>query len=157
MAEFTPITTQEQFDAAIADRLKRERESQTKKYGDYDALKQKTAEQEQQIAALTKEASDAAKKYAGYDKTVAELNAKIKGYETDSVKTRIARETGIPYELAGRLTGETEDDIRKDAEGLAKLLGRNENPASPLRDTETGEPDGVTAGLKELLHKMKGD
>lgn len=127
------------------------------KYGDYDALKKKTAEQEQQIATLTKEASEAAKKYAEYDKTVAELNAKIKGYETDSVKTRIARETGIPYELAERLTGDTEDDIRKDAEGLAKLLGRNENPASPLRDTETGEPDGVTAGLKELLHKMKGE
>lgn len=157
MAEFTPITTQEQFDAAIADRLKQERENQSKKYSDYDALKQKTAEQEQQIAAMTKEASERNKKYAGYDKTVAELNAKIKGYETDSVKRRIAHETGIPYELAGRLTGETEDDIRKDAEGFAKLLGRTTNPASPLRDTETGEPDGVTAGLKELLHKMKGE
>ena len=50
MSEFTPITTQEQFDAAIGERLKRERESLAKKYGDYDALKQKTDDYERQIA-----------------------------------------------------------------------------------------------------------
>ena len=32
------------------------------------------------------------------DKTVEELNAKIKGYETDSAKTRIALEEGLSYE-----------------------------------------------------------
>ena len=37
--EFTPITTQEAFDAAIKDRLARERETVTKKFADYDDLK----------------------------------------------------------------------------------------------------------------------
>ena len=44
MAEFVPITTQEAFDAAIGERLKRERESIAKKYGDYDDLKTFTIE-----------------------------------------------------------------------------------------------------------------
>ena len=35
MAEFTPITTQEEFDKAIGDRLKRERETVKKEYADY--------------------------------------------------------------------------------------------------------------------------
>ena len=41
MGDFTPITTQAEFDAAIGERLKRERESFGKKYGDYDELKNK--------------------------------------------------------------------------------------------------------------------
>ena len=96
MAEFTPITTQEQFDAAIGERLKREREALAKKYGDYDELRAKTADQEKQIGELTRSLTESSEKYAGYDKTLAELQAKLKGYETDSVKTRIALEAGLP-------------------------------------------------------------
>ena len=123
MAEFTPITTQAEFDAAIGERLKRERETLSKKYGDYEDLKNKVADYEKQIGQMSKAAKESAEKYAGYDKTLAELQAKVKDYETDSVKTRIAHETGLPYELAGRLTGEDEAAIRKDAEALSKLLG----------------------------------
>ena len=108
MEEFKPITTQAEFDAAIGERLKRERETLSKKYGDYDDLKTKVADYEKQIGQLTRAAEDAAKKYAGHDKELADLQAKVKGYETDSVKTRIAHEAGLPYELAGRLTGEDE-------------------------------------------------
>lgn len=39
MADFTAITTQEQFDAIIGERLKREKETYSKKYADYDDLK----------------------------------------------------------------------------------------------------------------------
>ena len=35
MAEFTPITTQEDFDKAIGERLKRERETVKKEYAGY--------------------------------------------------------------------------------------------------------------------------
>ena len=82
MAEFTPITTQEQFDSAIGERLKRERETIAKKYGDYDELKNKVADYEKQIGQMNKAADDAAKKYAGYDKDLADLQDKVKGYET---------------------------------------------------------------------------
>lgn len=154
MEEFTPITTQEQFNAAISERLKRERETLARKYGDYDDLKKKVADYEKQIGDLTRAANDAAAKYAGYDEQLAQLQAKVTGYETASVKTRIAHETGLPYELAGRLSGDTEEDIRKDAESLSKLLGQSQGgrrSAPPLRDTEpAGNGTDKKAALRAL-------
>ena len=35
MSEFKPIETQEQFDAAVSDRIKRERETLSRKYENY--------------------------------------------------------------------------------------------------------------------------
>ncbi|NLS85764.1 MAG: phage scaffold protein, partial [Ruminococcaceae bacterium] len=105
MAEFTPITTQEQFDAAIGDRIKREHETIAKKYADYDDIKTKNAAYETQVGELSQSMKDTAAKYAGYDKTLADLQGKVAGYEKGSLKLRIANESGIPYELAQRLTG----------------------------------------------------
>lgn len=158
MAEFVPITTQEQLDALIGDRIKRERETITKKYGDYDDLKMKVTDYEKQIGDLSKTIEDSGKKYAGYDKTLADLTATVKGYETSSVKMRIAHEAGIPYELASRLSGETEDDIRKDAETLSKLVGK-QNTAPPLRSNEPEGGDQKTAALRALAQNLtnKGD
>ena len=84
MAEaFEPITTQEAFEAAVADRLA--------PYADYNDLNA-------QNEAL-----------AGQ---VAELNTRCQTYETDALKTRVAHEVGLPFDLAGRLTGSKEEDIR---------------------------------------------
>ena len=158
MAEFTPITTQEQFDAAIGERLKRERETIAKKYGDYDELKNKVADYEKQIGQMNKAADDAAKKYAGYDKELADLQDKVKGYETASVKTRIAHDVGLPYVLAGRLSGEDEAAIRKDAESLAQLLGcqKTGRKAAPMKDSEPPDVDAKTAALKSVLNSIPG-
>ena len=43
----------------------------------------------------------------------------------------IAHEKGLPYELAERLSGETEQDIAADAEKLAQFVG-SQKPAAPL-------------------------
>lgn len=122
--EFTPITTQEQFDKAITDRLQRERA----KYADYDQLKA-NAEKYKDYDVLKKKAEsyDADKQkwetdLAKANTTIAEQKDKIKGYETDSVKTRIANEFGLPYEMIDRLKGSSEDEIRKDAETISKLI-----------------------------------
>ena len=156
MEEFKPITTQAEFDTAIGERLKRERETLAKKYGDYDDLKTKVGDYEKQIAQMSKAAKESAEKYAGYDKNLAELQAKVKGYETDSVKTRIAHETGLPYELAGRLTGEDEAAIRKDAEALSKLLGGQKHKAPPLRDSEPAG-DGKAAAMRAFGAQLLAD
>ena len=152
--EFTAITTQEQFDAAIGARLQRERETLAKKHGDYDDLKTKVADYEKQIGEMSKNAEEASKKYAGYDKTLAELQSKVKGYESASVKTRIAHEVGLPYELAGRLSGDDENTIRKDAETLSKLLGNQTHQAPPLRSTEPDGLDNKTAALRSLTNQL---
>ena len=152
-----PITTQEELDAIIGDRLARKDEQVKKQYGDYDDLKKKVAEQDTAIADYVKKLEEASKKAASHDKTVAELTEKVKSYEIGSVKTKIAHEHKIPYELAGRLSGETEDEIRADAANLAKLLsGSRETP--PLADPEGGKSSGSDAGIKSLLSSLtKGE
>ncbi len=156
MAEFTPITTQEQLDQIISDRLKRERETVSRKYADYDDLKSKVATYETDISGYSKSLREANEKLAAHDRELAERDAKIKGYETASVKTRIAHEAGLPYELAGRLTGEDEAAIRKDAEQLSRLIGQTVT-AAPLASTESGTTDTKTAALKNMLAALKGD
>lgn len=140
MAEFTPINTQAEFDAAIADRLSRQERIITQRYEGAmpasEVAKLKAGYQET-ITGLQKQADDAGAKLAASEKQVTELSARIKGYETDSVKTRIALETGLPYGMATRLTGETEDDIRKDAEALRGMMAQ-QAPVAPLANEPAG-------------------
>ena len=138
MAEFTPIMTQEDFDAAISERLKREQA----KYSDYDTIKSDLGTLRAQLSAK--------------DAEISTLQGKVKGYETDSVKTRIALETGLPLDLRTRLTGETEEEICADANKLAKLFVQQKDPA-PLRDTEPPVADEKTAAYKSLLNNLKED
>lgn len=160
----TPITTQEQLDAiltektnnAVQARLSRE----AKKYESYtspDDLKVLQEKYDKQIAELNGALTAANEKAAKYDADIAERDAKIKGYETASVKTRIAHEAGLPYELHTRLTGETEDEIRKDAENLARLM--KSNVSAPLANAEkpVSKQDTQTAAYKTMLHNLKGD
>ena len=152
MSEFKPIETQEQLDAIISDRIKRAQETTRKEFEGFlspdDAAKK-------YAGYLSPE--DEKKKYAGYlsPEEAAKKDAKIKGYETNSVKMRIAHENNIPYELAGRLSGESEEDIRKDAESLAKLL--KHQGGAPLASTEPAGVDSKRAAVKKMLSDLKED
>lgn len=155
MAEFTPIESQEEFDNRISERLNRQKEALTKQYADYDDLKKKVSDYETQIGKLTKDAEEKAKAYAETDARIAEYETRIKGYESASLKTRVAHEIGLPYELASRLTGESEEDIRKDAEKLAQLVKKTQ-PAAPLANPETKPTDSIHASSREMLNQLKG-
>ena len=152
MADFKVIETQEQLDSIIGERLSRDRETQAKKYEGYispEDYQKKVTDYEDQIKGLNKTIKDnekIAKEAEGY-------KAQIKKYETDSVKTRIAHEVGLPYEMAGRLKGETEEDIRKDAESLHKLV--NAKPAPPLRSDDPDKIDSTRAAMKNMLDDLK--
>ncbi|MDI9468673.1 MAG: hypothetical protein QM296_00520 [Bacillota bacterium] len=114
---------------------------------------------QQQIGDLNTSLKKLTDEKATHDKTVADLNTKVAQYETASLKMRIAHETGIPYELAGRLTGDDEKAIRADAESLAKLV-KQSTPLQPLRSVDdpagTGKPDTTAAAYKRLLEGITG-
>lgn len=131
MSEFKPITTQEEFDVAIKGRLSREKE----KYGDYDQLKSRVAELEEENVGLksTIEATNQSKVDA--DKQLEELQSQIAGYETASLRTRVALQYGLPYDLADRLQGTDEDSFKADAERLAGYIKKSQ-PVAPIRDSE---------------------
>lgn len=94
------------------------------------------------------------------DTKIKELEDKVKKYESDSVKTKIARAAGLPDEMADRLRGASEEEMKADAEALAKLVTKKD--VAPLGDPEPNRGDGddgkdkMTAGLKKMLKEMKG-
>lgn len=94
------------------------------------------------------------------DTKIKELEDKVKKYESDSVKTKIARAAGLPDEMADRLRGTTEEEMKADAESLAKIVSKKD--VAPLGDPEPNRGDGddgkdkMTAGLKKMLKEMKG-
>lgn len=149
MSEFKPITTQEEFDAAIKGRLSREKE----KYGDYDQLKSRVAELEEENVGLrsTIEANQQSK--AESDKQLEEMQNQIAGYETASLRTRIALQHGLPYDLADRLQGTDEESFKADAERLAGFIKRTQ-PVAPIRETEPQVGDNKTMQMKSMLREL---
>ena len=131
MSEFKPITTQEEFDAAIKGRLSREKD----KYGDYDQLKTRVAELEEENVGLksTIEANNQSK--ADADKQLEDMQKQIAGYETASLRTRVALQHGLPYDLADRLQGTDEESFKADAERLVGYIKKSQ-PVAPIRDSE---------------------
>ena len=152
MSDFKPITTQEEFDAAIKARLSREKE----KYGDYDHLKSRVAELEKENVGLksTIEANNQSK--ADADKQLQEMENQIAGYETASLRTRIALQLGLPYDLADRLQGTDEESFKADAERLAGYMKKTQS-VYPLGTKEPSSIDDKDAALKGMLHKMRGE
>ena len=84
MAEFTPITTQEQLDKVIGERIAGVKakyegfDGYKKKAEDYDALKAKSDGFEQQIAALNKEINGDGEKNLGYKKQLKDAETMAK-------------------------------------------------------------------------------
>jgi len=146
MSEFTPIETQEQLDKIIGERIARAKASAAEKYADYDEIKAKNAEYVAQISSLQAQLQTQSETLSGSEASIADLTAKVKKYETDSVKTAIALEMGLPYQMAGRLNGDDEKSIRADAEAMKELIGSQTRPA-PIGSTEPAtskSPAGAT-------------
>lgn len=152
MSDFTPITTQDEFDVAIKDRISRAENAIEQKYSDYEEVKKLNTEQLETIATQKEQIETLTSTNAQNDKTITELNDKIAGYEKTNLKIKVANEAGLPFELAGKLSGDDEAALKKDATLMKSFMSKA--PAQPLRNTESGE--GI-AGSKAALKAMLGD
>lgn len=124
--------TQEELNQVISDRLGKEKDKMASLTSEWE---EKAKGYESQIANLTKTMEEMKKAAANHKAELDERDAKIRGYETQAVKMRVAREFNIPYELAARLSGDTEEDIKKDAEYMKGLLDKQKG-SIPLGSTE---------------------
>ena len=163
MAEFTPITinSQEELNRLFGERAaqaKRSAEAEAaQKYAGYDDYKAKAEKYDTDIGAKDQRIAELEGEKTTSAARITELEGKVREYETSSVKMRIARETGLPVELADRLAGEDEASMRKDAESLAKLIkGQN---VAPLKQTDNGAGGGGgdEAALKKLLNDVRNN
>lgn len=150
MSEFKTIETQEELDNIVKERIRRERE----KFGDYDDLKKRVSELESENSALKSTVEDDKQTRAGLDAQITELQGQVSNYETASLRTRIALQNGLPYDLADRLQGADEEALKADAERLAGFM-RPATHQAPLRDTEPPIGDDKTMQMKQMLRELQ--
>lgn len=153
MSDFKKIETQEQLEEVLKERLKRERDTVRKEFEGYLSPDDEAEKYKGYLSP-----DDVEKKYKGFmsPDDVSKLQSKIKGYETDSVKTRIAHELGLSYDAVSFLQGEDEESIRKSATTLKTLVGSTET--APLASTEGAlDANSQEAALKNTLKGLKGE
>ena len=154
--DFTPITTQEEFDAAIKSRLEREKNKYSEQLAEFDAVKTELADAKKQVGDLTGALNDAKEKISKHDSEIAERDSKIAAYETASVKTRVAHEMGLSFDAVDFLQGNDEESIRKSAESLKTLVGAAH--VAPRAGEQELSNDGdakKNAELKEMVSKLR--
>ena len=157
MSKFKVIETQEQLDAIISERVKRAEkraeEKAAEKYADYDSLKDKANAYEKQIADLSEQLKSGESKLAEFTTEKEGLEAKIKEYETASIKMKIALETGLPHQLAEKLTGDDEEAIRADAKKMAEFVAKPTAPIGSAEPDRTGE-DPTGSALFDMARQL---
>lgn len=127
MAEFTAITTQADFDAAVQPLIDA-------------AVAAKAAEFEGWISPEE------------HQKALDALTAAHKSEMLKSYRTKAALLAGLPEELADRLTGDTEEALCKDAQ---KLAGFAKSAGTPHFTAGGGEMDEVEKEFYEKNPNLK--
>jgi hypothetical protein len=154
--EFKIIETQEDFDKAIQKRLARAEREAAEKFQEYlapDQVEKLKKEYEEKLKKAEEDLNAAKEKMASHDQIVADLTTRATTAEDKLLKGRIANDAGIPYELAGRLVGNNEEELKKDAEQLASYLAPKSAP--PLKTSETfGGATGAQANINADMASM---
>src|SRR5699024_10818885 len=115
---------------------------------DYEDLKKANATYEQQLKGLGDELATKDDQLG----SVEDLKKEVESYKLKDLKTNIAIQAGIPLELAGRLSGSTEEEIKADAESLAGLV--NTKQPLPLKHTEPPKADAEESAYANMLDKL---
>ena len=164
---FTPITlnTQEEVNQFFGERARHVRSATraeveaefTQKYAGFDDFKAKAEKYDADISAKDQKISELEGEKTISAAKITELETKVREYETNSVKMRIAREAGLPAELAERISGTDEAAMRADAETLGKLF-KSQNVAPMYKPSgESGTGDKDEAAMKDLLAKVRNN
>lgn len=150
---FKAIETQDEFDRIISERLSRQKESFEKQLADYDQLKAAKADLETQVGTLQSTIEQSKAGQEDYTKQISDLTSKVAGYETANLRTRIALQNGLPYDLADRLVGEDEESIKADAERLSSFVTKQHS--APLKDVEPNIQKDENSAYRKLVEGLK--
>ena len=151
MTEFKVIETQEQLDAIIKSRLDREKA----KYSDYDALAEKIKNLETENTNLKQAITDKETSESTTASKIADLEKDVTTWKQKSLKQQIAMKNGLPFDLADRLQGDSEESLNEDAERLASLVSVK-NYTQPLADKEPNlEINSVDAAWRDVVKSLK--
>lgn len=130
---FKPVTSQEDLDRIIENRLVRER----RKLADYDQLKEQAG------------------KLSGLQAKLEEAEAKVSEFkERDQIATwkhEVAKETGVPESV---LRGSTLDDIKAHAQSLKEVI--SSRPVAPVVRGQGDQPSSSVSNGQRLVRELFG-
>lgn len=135
---FEPITTQEEFDKVIKERIERAENKVRSQFGDYEELKKKAQAYDEDEEAKKTELQKA-------NDRIAELEDEAKKRtEADTqreLRAKVAKETGVPEEL---ITGTDEESMKAYADKLAEFAKVQIPPApkDPTPGAFSDDPKG---------------
>lgn len=151
MTEFKVIETQEQLNAIIKARLDREKE----KYADYDTLAEKIKNLETENSNLKQTIIDKETSESTSLTRISELEKDVTTWKQKSLKQQIAMKNGLPFDLADRLQGDSEESLNEDAERLASLVNVK-NYTQPLADKEPNiETNSIDAAWRDVARNLR--
>ena len=121
-----------------------------------DELTKKTESLNTQLSGLNDQVKILTDEKNSLQTQLTEKDGKLAKYETDSVKTKIARELGLSYEAVDFLQGDSEETIRKSAESLKNLVGKSFVP--PQYNPEQGKGGNPTSDdFRQMSRELKGE
>ena len=136
---FEPITTQEALDALL--QTERERAEQR-----FNGWLSPEAVQQQYQGYTSPE--DLATLNTQHQTELQTRDTRIAELEAQNLRHRVARETGLPPELADRLTGADEAAMRTDAQAMLDVIGKHRGgtPSAQVEPT----PDAETVAYRSM-------
>lgn len=115
---------------------------------EFEGLKTEKATLTQQLTDLQK----TLKTQEGELSSIDDLKKEVETYKLKDLKTSIAVQAGIPLELAGRLSGATEEEIKADAEKIAGFV--NKKQPLPLKTTEPAKADTEEQAYANMIKNL---
>ena len=149
MSDFRPITTQEEFDAAIVQRLDRARNSVRREY---------EAQLEQlrtDLLSATQQAERSTQAQQQLQEALDAAQSETRRMSDALARLEIIHERGLPMDAMELLTGSTKEEMEDCArrlEAVSRKMGNN--TPLPLKETETPVGNGQTGAWQELLRTL---
>lgn len=134
--EFKPITSQDDLNRIIADRVSRERG----KFADYETLKENSAMLSGKLADLESLNSELSEKVAGFESAQAR----------SALVAKVAEAVGVDPKA---IRGDTEEELTEHAKYVKTLL--DSRPSAPVIPSQGKSPENVQDNpLRELTRSL---
>lgn len=147
---FKPIETQEDFDAAIKERIERAQRAEREKFADYDSLKEKADKYDEAQQANKTELEKANERIAVLE---GEKEARAKADKLREAREKVSKETGVPAEL---IHGEDEDAMRECAKEIAAYAKKPSAPKASKPGSFSSGGDDRDADMREFARQLLG-
>jgi len=155
MADFKEITTQEEFDERIKQRIERAEKKVREEFANFispDDMKAIKESHANEIEKLKASHAEELKKYEGYDEKFTAQATRIHELETSALKTKIAMAKKLPMDAIEFLNGDDEKSITESADKLSKLSAPTN--VGFTRNTESGTDVSGDAYYRELAQQF---